>query len=319
MSFHRQITKIPLKGPGCHHFRSCSQCLLAPPFMQCGWCSQQCLRSPECPGGTWTQETCLPRVYEVKRWISHIYLWGKNVVCALRTFSVYFYAVMINAGSALLNFPSASVSVKPLAGCTYSPWMLRAQVLTVDGSVWSSWLATGEPQPCKALVVGKQHGSEPAWQGSDGEGWSQKGAPFLSDPSQREEVEESTSCPQLPQPDPTQEVSGPRSSSIPMLAPALEERVVFPWGGKSLSPLPKLCDRAVNQNTTPGEMFFPNVPPWLLVPMGPLATEGDDAVAAPLPGTGTAGGCCQPAKAHQGCATTKPHRRAESCTGAFLF
>ncbi|KAJ7419955.1 hepatocyte growth factor receptor isoform X3 [Willisornis vidua] len=60
----KKITKIPLKGPGCHHFRSCSQCLLAPAFMQCGWCSQQCLRSPECPNSTWTQETCLPRVYE---------------------------------------------------------------------------------------------------------------------------------------------------------------------------------------------------------------------------------------------------------------
>lgn len=91
---------------------------------------------------------------------------------------------------------------------------------------------------------------------------------FLSDPSQREEVEESTSRPQLPQPDPTQEVSGPCSSSDPMLAPALEERVVFPCGEKSLSPLPKLCDRAVNQNT------------------GPLATEGDEPLAAPLPGTG---------------------------------
>ncbi|NWR86923.1 MET factor, partial [Furnarius figulus] len=61
----KKITKIPLKGPGCQHFRSCSQCLLAPAFMQCGWCSQQCLRSPECPTTTWTQDTCLPRVYEI--------------------------------------------------------------------------------------------------------------------------------------------------------------------------------------------------------------------------------------------------------------
>lgn len=133
MSFRRQITKIPLKGPGCHHFRSCSRCLLAPPFMECGWCSQQCLRSAECPGGTWTQETCLPRVYEVKQWISRVYLWGKNAVCALRTFSVYLYAVMISEVSALLDFPSASVSIKPLAGCTYSPRRPRAEALTVDG------------------------------------------------------------------------------------------------------------------------------------------------------------------------------------------
>ncbi|NXV13001.1 MET factor, partial [Cepphus grylle] len=61
----KKVTRIPLRGPGCHHFGSCSQCLLAPPFMQCGWCGRRCLRSPECPDGTWTQETCLPRVYEI--------------------------------------------------------------------------------------------------------------------------------------------------------------------------------------------------------------------------------------------------------------
>ncbi|KAM9582496.1 hepatocyte growth factor receptor isoform 4-T8 [Guaruba guarouba] len=61
----KKVTKIPLKGPDCHHFRSCSQCLLAPPFMECGWCGQQCLRSAACAGGTWTQETCLPNVYEI--------------------------------------------------------------------------------------------------------------------------------------------------------------------------------------------------------------------------------------------------------------
>ncbi|KAM9029347.1 hepatocyte growth factor receptor isoform 4-T7 [Ara ararauna] len=61
----KKVTKIPLKGPNCHHFRSCSQCLLAPPFMECGWCGQQCLRSAACADGTWTQETCLPNVYEI--------------------------------------------------------------------------------------------------------------------------------------------------------------------------------------------------------------------------------------------------------------
>nr|XP_013803319.1 PREDICTED: hepatocyte growth factor receptor isoform X3 [Apteryx mantelli mantelli] len=61
----KKITKIPLNGPGCEHFKSCSQCLLAPPFMQCGWCSKRCARSQECVEGTWTQETCLPRVYEI--------------------------------------------------------------------------------------------------------------------------------------------------------------------------------------------------------------------------------------------------------------
>ncbi|XP_039364531.1 hepatocyte growth factor receptor isoform X3 [Mauremys reevesii] len=59
-----KITKIPLNGPGCDHFKSCSQCLSAPPFMQCGWCSDRCVRSWECDKRMWTQETCLPRVYE---------------------------------------------------------------------------------------------------------------------------------------------------------------------------------------------------------------------------------------------------------------
>nr|XP_048692097.1 hepatocyte growth factor receptor [Caretta caretta]XP_048692098.1 hepatocyte growth factor receptor [Caretta caretta]XP_048692099.1 hepatocyte growth factor receptor [Caretta caretta] len=60
-----KITKIPLNGPGCDHFKSCSQCLSAPPFMQCGWCSDQCVRSWEHVKRMWTQETCLPRVYEI--------------------------------------------------------------------------------------------------------------------------------------------------------------------------------------------------------------------------------------------------------------
>ncbi|XP_004644925.1 hepatocyte growth factor receptor [Octodon degus] len=60
-----KITKIPLNGLGCRHFQSCSQCLSAPPFVQCGWCHNQCVRSDECPSGTWTQETCLPAVYKV--------------------------------------------------------------------------------------------------------------------------------------------------------------------------------------------------------------------------------------------------------------
>lgn len=67
-SFHHfssQITKIPLNGLGCEHFQSCSQCLSAPPFVQCGWCHDKCVQSEECPTGTWTQEICLPTVYEV--------------------------------------------------------------------------------------------------------------------------------------------------------------------------------------------------------------------------------------------------------------
>lgn len=61
----KKITKIPLNGLGCGHFQSCSQCLSAPPFVQCGWCHNQCMRSDECLSGTWTQESCLPAVYKV--------------------------------------------------------------------------------------------------------------------------------------------------------------------------------------------------------------------------------------------------------------
>ncbi|XP_066118257.1 hepatocyte growth factor receptor isoform X2 [Saccopteryx bilineata] len=61
----KKITKIPLNGLGCEHFQSCSQCLSAPPFVQCGWCHDRCVRLEECPSATWTQELCNPTVYEV--------------------------------------------------------------------------------------------------------------------------------------------------------------------------------------------------------------------------------------------------------------
>uniref|UniRef100_A0A667H6S9 receptor protein-tyrosine kinase n=1 Tax=Lynx canadensis TaxID=61383 RepID=A0A667H6S9_LYNCA len=61
----KKITKIPLNGLGCEHFQSCSQCLSAPPFVQCGWCHDKCVQLEECPSGTWTQEICLPTIYEV--------------------------------------------------------------------------------------------------------------------------------------------------------------------------------------------------------------------------------------------------------------
>lgn len=63
--FALQITKIPLNGLGCDHFHSCSQCLSAPPFVQCGWCHNKCVRLEECPNGTWTQEICHPTIYKV--------------------------------------------------------------------------------------------------------------------------------------------------------------------------------------------------------------------------------------------------------------
>ncbi|XP_058537460.1 hepatocyte growth factor receptor isoform X2 [Ochotona princeps] len=61
----KKITRIPLNGLGCGHFQSCSQCLSAPPFVQCGWCHDRCVPAEACPRGTWTQEICLPAVYKV--------------------------------------------------------------------------------------------------------------------------------------------------------------------------------------------------------------------------------------------------------------
>ncbi|KAM4676436.1 hepatocyte growth factor receptor isoform 2-T2 [Discoglossus pictus] len=60
-----QITKIPLAGPGCDHFKTCSQCFSAPPFMKCGWCKNRCSRKHECINEPWTQETCPPVIYEI--------------------------------------------------------------------------------------------------------------------------------------------------------------------------------------------------------------------------------------------------------------
>ncbi|XP_062838473.1 hepatocyte growth factor receptor isoform X2 [Anolis carolinensis] len=61
----KRITKIPLNGPGCSHFSTCSQCLLSPPFMNCGWCGNRCAYSWECSSGGWTQETCSPQISQI--------------------------------------------------------------------------------------------------------------------------------------------------------------------------------------------------------------------------------------------------------------
>ncbi|XP_036374056.1 hepatocyte growth factor receptor [Megalops cyprinoides] len=57
-----KITKVPLAGPGCEQLWSCSSCLLAPPFMGCGWCQNRCSRSQQCPTSHWTQDSCTPTI-----------------------------------------------------------------------------------------------------------------------------------------------------------------------------------------------------------------------------------------------------------------
>ncbi|XP_018430812.1 PREDICTED: macrophage-stimulating protein receptor-like, partial [Nanorana parkeri] len=55
----KQVTKVSVTGPGCHHLLSCSRCLRAPRFMGCGWCDNGCARESECQG-KWNQDVCLP-------------------------------------------------------------------------------------------------------------------------------------------------------------------------------------------------------------------------------------------------------------------
>ncbi|XP_069500245.1 macrophage-stimulating protein receptor isoform X2 [Ambystoma mexicanum] len=56
-----KLTQVDVKGPGCEYFLTCSRCLRAPPFMQCGWCDGACTRAANCTAA-WNQETCPPTI-----------------------------------------------------------------------------------------------------------------------------------------------------------------------------------------------------------------------------------------------------------------
>uniref|UniRef100_A0A2K5DAA4 Macrophage-stimulating protein receptor n=1 Tax=Aotus nancymaae TaxID=37293 RepID=A0A2K5DAA4_AOTNA len=58
-----QVFKVPIRGPGCHHFLTCGRCLRAQHFMGCGWCGNMCGRQKECPG-SWQQDHCPPKLTE---------------------------------------------------------------------------------------------------------------------------------------------------------------------------------------------------------------------------------------------------------------
>lgn len=58
-----KMFKVPSAGPGCAHFMTCSTCLMAPAFMNCGWCSGKCSRRPEC-SSHWSQNSCAPVITE---------------------------------------------------------------------------------------------------------------------------------------------------------------------------------------------------------------------------------------------------------------
>uniref|UniRef100_A0A672YXR2 Macrophage-stimulating protein receptor n=1 Tax=Sphaeramia orbicularis TaxID=375764 RepID=A0A672YXR2_9TELE len=58
-----KMFKVPSAGPGCAHFTTCPSCLMAPRFMNCGWCSGNCSKQHECTS-QWNQNTCAPVITE---------------------------------------------------------------------------------------------------------------------------------------------------------------------------------------------------------------------------------------------------------------
>ncbi|XP_077429828.1 macrophage-stimulating protein receptor isoform X1 [Vanacampus margaritifer] len=57
------LFRVPTIGPGCKHFVTCSMCLMAPRFMNCGWCSGMCSRRDEC-ASMWKKSSCAPVITE---------------------------------------------------------------------------------------------------------------------------------------------------------------------------------------------------------------------------------------------------------------
>uniref|UniRef100_A0A4W3JKX8 Sema domain-containing protein n=1 Tax=Callorhinchus milii TaxID=7868 RepID=A0A4W3JKX8_CALMI len=58
-----KVTQVPVIGPGCLHFLTCSRCLSASPFL-CGWCNGVCTQKHECQIH-WSPDTCPPAITEV--------------------------------------------------------------------------------------------------------------------------------------------------------------------------------------------------------------------------------------------------------------
>nr|XP_046239440.1 macrophage-stimulating protein receptor-like isoform X2 [Scatophagus argus] len=58
-----KMFRVPSAGPGCTHFMTCPLCLMAPRFMNCGWCSGTCSRQYEC-ASHWNKDSCAPVITE---------------------------------------------------------------------------------------------------------------------------------------------------------------------------------------------------------------------------------------------------------------
>ncbi|XP_038128909.1 macrophage-stimulating protein receptor-like [Cyprinodon tularosa] len=59
-----KMFKVPSAGPGCEHFLTCPVCLMAPSFMNCGWCSGKCSRRPNCTS-VWNKDSCAPIITQL--------------------------------------------------------------------------------------------------------------------------------------------------------------------------------------------------------------------------------------------------------------
>ncbi|XP_068172194.1 macrophage-stimulating protein receptor [Antennarius striatus] len=58
-----KMFRVPSVGPGCAHFMTCSMCLTAPRFMNCGWCLGICSKEHECTS-QWNKDSCAPIITE---------------------------------------------------------------------------------------------------------------------------------------------------------------------------------------------------------------------------------------------------------------
>ncbi|KPP77986.1 hypothetical protein Z043_102545, partial [Scleropages formosus] len=76
-----KVTKVPMAGPGCKHLWTCSSCLLAPAFMECGWCRNRCSRSQECITSHWTRNSCPPTISTISPVLAPVEGKTKLTIC----------------------------------------------------------------------------------------------------------------------------------------------------------------------------------------------------------------------------------------------
>lgn len=171
------------------------------------------------------------------------------------------------------------MSINPLTGCTLSPRVLWAEML-MGGQVYLIILTSLG----RSLALQSTSGGETRWVWASLAGvWQERPVTDRSTPPLRPlseaEVEESISCPQLPTAWPsTGGLWLPLFIHPCVLAPALEESLVFLCEKNSLFPLSSSWGSCFSVMSLPGSLF-----PWVQ-----LAPVRNKRVAAP-PGQGQPG------------------------------